>query len=124
MKLADFEILGMKFHEPIGCFPQEKETGVDLSVDFRYSLDISKSAKTDDLNDTLDVNEIYRVIENEVKKPANLLENLIERIVDAIVKNFPQLHSFEVRIKKLNPPFKGQVDSWSITRKETLKRID
>ncbi len=102
----------MEFKAYHGCLEQEKVRGNVFTVDFRGELDLSKAAKSDNLNDTLNYGDIFEVVAYEMSIPSELLENVAGRIVDAIAKQFPQLEAFSVRVSKKKPPVDG-VAQWS-----------
>ena len=76
------ELIGMEFHSFHGCLESEKKEGNTFLVDFCGKTSIRKAAKSDNLEDTPDYSEIYRIIASEMEKPSNLLENVAGRIVD------------------------------------------
>ncbi len=106
------ELTGMEFHAFHGCQAEEKVVGNTFLVDFRGETDLSKPARTDLLADTVDLAAVYSVIRAEMEKPADLLEHVCGRIVDALHRHFPELASFQVTVSKKNPPLDG-VCAWS-----------
>ena len=106
------ELIGMEFHSFHGCLESEKKEGNTFLVDFCGKTSIRKAAKSDNLEDTPDYSEIYRIIASEMEKPSNLLENVAGRIVDAIVRQMPEFWFVEVRAAKKNPPVGGPC-TWS-----------
>jgi dihydroneopterin aldolase len=113
--IGRLELIGMEFHAFHGCLPEEREKGNTFVVDFVGFMDnMKKSAKSDDLNDTVDVNKIYKVIAEEMAKPSNLLENVCGRIVKALEKNF-RFYPFSVTVSKKNPPLDGPCECSRVT---------
>lgn len=106
------ELTGMEFHAFHGCQAEEKAVGNTFLVDFRGEADLSKPARTDLLADTVDLAAVYTVIRTEMEKPADLLEHVCGRIVEALHRQFPELTAFQVTVSKKNPPLDG-VCAWS-----------
>ncbi len=111
---STIEINGMKFHSRIGILPEEKEKGVDLTVDFKGKINVAKAVAKDDIALVPDVREICRMVEEEVMKPCNLLETLADRIVRSIRNSDLAFYAIKVKVSKLCPGLYG-AESWSAT---------
>ena len=74
-----------------------------------------KAARTDDLVDAIDYGAIYEIIRREMAQPANLLEHLADRMMNAITDRFPAIERAELTVTKFNPPLPGRVESTSVT---------
>ena len=112
--ISIIEIKGMKFHSFTGLLPQEKAEGVDLEVDFKGKVPVSKAVQTDDIGFTPDVRDICRIVEEEVGKPCNLLETLADRIATAVGSAMKDFIAIKVRVAKLDPGLSG-ARCWSAT---------
>lgn len=104
----------MKFHAYHGCFDFEKRDGNTFLVSVEMDLDTDISGNTDNLEDTLNYQEVYVVVKREMEIPSNLIEHVGQRILDALINEFPKLKSVKVKLSKLNPPLGGEVESVSI----------
>lgn len=109
------ELLGMRFKAFHGCLPEERENGGEYIVDFRCSINPESAIKTDDLEETLDYSEIYRIIAGQMAIPSNLLEHVAGRMRNAIEDAFPYLKEFEISVSKLNPPVGGSAACARVT---------
>ena len=105
----------MEFFARHGCFESERRDGNWFQVDFAYDYDRRKAARTDDLRDAIDYGVIYDIISREMAKPANLLEHLADRILNAVTDHFPAIERAELTVMKFNPPLPGRVESTSVT---------
>ncbi|WP_203256613.1 dihydroneopterin aldolase [Hyunsoonleella ulvae] len=103
-----------------GCLKEETKIGSDYRVDVKVKADLQKSAKTDNLDDTVDYVFLNKVIKEEMSIPSKLLETVAKRILDKIFKNDALVQKATVCISKLNPPIGGDVES--VTIKMTDKR--
>lgn len=106
------ELEGMEFHANHGCLETERVTGNLFTVDFKGEYNFLLAAKSDDLKEAIDYGMIYKVIAQQIEEPANLLETVAARIVNAIAESFPELNRFEVRVSKFAPPVGGAC-KWS-----------
>lgn len=109
------ELNGLRFHSYHGCFDFERSEGGEYTVDFSATLELERAAQTDDLTDTVDLEEVYHIIEREMEIPSNLIEHVAARIASAVKEEFPQLLSMTVKLTKLAPPLPGPADSSSVT---------
>lgn len=100
----------MSFYGYHGVSPAEKEVGKRFSVDVELSYDTLKAARSDDLRDTINYEEIYRAVgELITRNTFHLTETIAERIADSLFENFSP-HGLRVKVRKNNPPFPGNLD--------------
>ncbi|MDC3181638.1 dihydroneopterin aldolase [Flavobacteriaceae bacterium] len=98
-----------------GCLPQETAIGTDYRVDLWVWGDLTQSKKSDNLSDTVDYVRLHAIVAREMAQPAKLLEHVVERILQAIWTQEPQVLRAKVRVEKLSPPIGGDVAGVSIT---------
>ena len=65
-----------------GCMAEEEKIGSDYVVNLKVKTDLKVSSITDNLEDTVDYVSLNSIIKEEMKKRANLLENVANRIVE------------------------------------------
>ena len=83
---------------------------------------MSKPSKTDNLEDALNYQVAYNIIQEQMDSSSFLLEHIAKRILDAVFAEFgPKLKKANLKISKLNPPVGGRVKCVSISmeRKNT-----
>ncbi len=74
----------------IGIFDLVREIKQTISINLEMEFDISKAAKSDDINDSLDYKKVSkRIISLCEKADSYLVENLIEKIAQVVLKEFP-----------------------------------
>ena len=78
----------MRFFALHGIGEQEHKVGNDYVVNVRAEYDISKSALSDDLNDTLNYVEMYNVVKQVVGETQELLERVTYKIGERILERF------------------------------------
>ena len=106
------ELEEMRFWAHHGCLESERKKGNLFIVDFKGEMDMSRAVESDDLEDTVNYADIYKVIQKEMEKPSELLEHVAGRIVKAVAERFPEFVRFSVRVSKRRPPVGGAVQ-WS-----------
>lgn len=114
-ELGTVELLGMEFHAYHGCLESEREKGNTFIVDFYAEIDVDASGESDALADTLDYGKVYKIIAGVMQNPSCLLENVVKRILDALVANAEieeKVFFMKVSVSKKNPPV-GGVCAWS-----------
>ncbi len=104
----------MEFYAYHGHFPEEQIIGGRYSVDLTIETDLSRPAATDDLADTVDYCRVYELVNQEMQKPAKIIEHVAGRIIENLKCSFKQIQKVTVRISKLNPPVRGQMTRFSV----------
>ncbi len=94
----------VRFHAFHGVMPQERRVGADFLVTLRIGYNITTAMRTDEVRDTLNYAEVYRVVKEEMDTPSALLEHVAGRIANAIVRQFPAVSSIDLKLTKKNPP--------------------
>lgn len=97
-----------------GVFPQETLVGNNFIVNLKITADLSKAIESDDLNDTISYATVYEIVEQEMAISSKLLEHVAGRIIKSLKKHFSQIDEIKLKISKINPPVKGQVEQASI----------
>lgn len=92
-----------------GCLVEEGKIGSDYRVDLSVKADLSKSAMSDDLADTVDYVHLNKIVKQEMAIRSKLLEEVAKRILDRILAEIPIVKKAEVAVSKLNPPIGGNV---------------
>lgn len=109
------EIEGMEFFARHGHYSEEQIIGNYFTVDLKIETDCSAAANSDNLEDALNYQTAYKLVKREMQIPSNLLENIAERIIDAVYSNFKIIYKATVKVSKLNPPMGGKIQKVSVT---------
>ena len=113
--MGKIELCGMRFYARHGCFHEEQVIGNHFTVDFEAWTDIRKAAVSDDLEDTLNYQRIYDIVDEEMAVPSHLLEHVAGRILRRFHAEFPLVGRARVSISKLCPPLGGEVGASRVT---------
>ncbi len=108
--MSTISLEGMEFFAYHGCFKEEQVIGTKFRIDIFIKSDTSKAEISDNLNDTVNYQSVYKVINEEMKTRSKLLENVGRRILNRIRKEFPSIEYLRIKIRKLNPPLGGKID--------------
>lgn len=105
-----------------GCLTEETKIGSNYRVDLNVKANLQTSAKTDNLEQTVDYVFLNKIIKEEMAKPSKLLETVARRILDRIFREEALVKKATVSISKLNPPIGGDVEAVIIKMTDTLKK--
>lgn len=109
----------MAFFAYHGCFEEERKVGNDFLVDLEIKTNTEKPECSDNIQDALNYQEVYWVVEKEMAEPNNLLERVAKRIMSALFAKYPsQILHLKVTVKKMNPPLGGKLEYVSVTLEE------
>ena len=113
MRITGIEALG--YH---GLFEVERKNGQPFIVDVELKLDLSKAGKSDNLNDSIDYNDVAILINNEiVGPPVTLIEALAENISTKILKAYPTVEKVKTTVHKPRAPISVAFGDVSVTIK-------
>jgi dihydroneopterin aldolase len=113
MRIAGIEGLG--YH---GLFEVERQNGQPFIVDVELNLDLEKAGKSDDLNDSIDYNDVAVLIHNEiVGPPVTLIEALAENISRKILAAYPSVDKIKTTVHKPRAPISVAFGDVSVTIK-------
>jgi len=107
--MGTIKIKNIRVYAYHGCLVEEGKIGSDYRVDLNVKADLSKSAITDNLSDTVDYVHLNKIVKQEMAIRSKLLEEVAKRILDRILIEIPLVKEVEVAVSKLNPPIGGNV---------------
>lgn len=117
--VGSIKIKNIKVFSYHGCLDEEGKIGSDYRVDLKVKGDLSLSAKTDALHDTIDYVHLNRVVREEMAIRSKLLETVAERILNRILTELPVVQKVTVAVSKINPPMGGNVEMVTVKRSKT-----
>ena len=101
----------MQFYGFHGVSESEKHLGGRFEVDVEMHLSLKDSCESDDLNDTINYEVIYKTVDSCIRKDKFYL---IEALANSIAKDILNEHhvdSLMVRVRKPHAPVKGVLDT-------------
>ena len=109
---------GIKLYAYHGCMKEESVIGGNYIVDICMEANMSKPAKTDNLNDAIDYVTVYEIVKKEMAVRSKLIEHVAKRIINKLKKQFPKTDTITIKLTKLNPPIEGDVEKVSVVISE------
>ncbi len=119
--MGKIQINNIKVFTNHGCLDEEAKIGSEYRVNIEIKADLSKSAKTDKLSDTVDYVHLNKIANEEMAVRSKLLEQVAKRIIDRIFTEIPSVKKATVHIAKINPPIGGNVQEVVVVLKEKRK---
>jgi len=92
-----------------GCLEEEAKIGSDYRVDLEVEADLTKSAISDDLVDTVDYVHLNAIVKQEMAIRSKLLEHVARRIIERVLVELPTVNKVKLSVSKINPPIGGDV---------------
>jgi len=97
-----------------GCMEEEGVIGTDFSVTVEVKADLSVSAKSDNLSDTIDYVTISRIVQEEMSTRSKLIEHVAQRILNRLMREFASVEKSKVVVVKHKAPIQGDVQRVSV----------
>lgn len=104
------KVNNIKLYAFHGCLDEEAKIGSEYRVDVEVKADLKKSAKTDELSDTVDYVHLNLIVKEEMAIRSNLLEEVTQRILNRIFREIKMIRKATVSVAKINPPIGGNVE--------------
>ena len=104
------KVNNIKLYAFHGCLDEEAKIGSEYRVDITVKADLKKSAKTDELADTVDYVHLNHIVKEEMAIRSKLLEEVAQRILDRTFRELSMVKKAEVSVAKINPPIGGNVE--------------
>ncbi|NJM94911.1 MAG: dihydroneopterin aldolase [Cytophagales bacterium] len=107
-----------------GFYKEEQKIGNKYAVDIQVEINPQEERQMDDkLKDTVNYEELYKIVKAEMKTPAKLLETIAFRIIKAVMEDFASVNVVEVRVSKFNPPIGGVCARASVCVRRTREQV-
>jgi dihydroneopterin aldolase len=103
------QVNNIKLYAFHGCLDEEEKIGSEYLVDVEVQADLKKSAKTDELADTVDYVHLNYIVKEEMAIRSKLLEEVAQRILNRFFKELKKIKRAKVSVSKINPPIGGNV---------------
>ena len=100
------QLRNLLFNAFHGIHPEEKILGNEYIVDATLEFD-EKGEVIEHIDETVNYAQVYDIIKNKMHIPTPLLETVVMETGNEIRKNFPEVKSISISVKKMNPPIEG-----------------
>jgi len=119
--LGIVKVKNIRIYAYHGCLVEEGKIGSEYRVDVSVKANLTPSADSDDLMDTVDYVYINKIVKEEMAIRAKLLENVAKRIIQRIFNEIKLADKVKVSVSKINPPIGGNVALVSVVLKKSRK---
>lgn len=99
---------GLDFFAYHGFYDEERKKGNDFRCDVSVELK-SFDSLDDNIYDTVNYEDIYKIIDTEMKNTRKLIETVAYHIIKKI-QELDNVTAAKVKIYKLKPPIDGKVE--------------
>ncbi|MBE0638072.1 MAG: dihydroneopterin aldolase [Bacteroidales bacterium] len=113
--MAQIALENMEFFAYHGCFSEEQIIGTRFIVDLWIETDTTEAENLDKLSKTINYQEVFLVVKEQMAVKSKLLEHVGRRILNALRNSFPEIVSAKIKVSKMNPPLGGKIGSVSLT---------
>ncbi len=104
----------MEFFAYHGCFKEEQIIGNQFVVNLEIETPTHTAELSDKLTDTINYQEVYNTIGEQMAVKSHLLEHVGRRILDAVKARFDGVETIKVKISKMHPPMGGKMECVSL----------
>ena len=103
-------LTNMIFYAHHGYYQAERELGQKFEVDLELECNLSRAIQTDNLEDTVNFEQIYHHVNSVFNSyKFTLLETVADKILQDILNNFP-VKAARIRVRKPQVPLHGFLD--------------
>jgi len=106
---------GAEFFAYHGFYVEEQILGARFIVDAEVTFQPAADLKQDNISETVNYEEIYRVVSTQMKHTRKLIETVAQSIGEELKMKYPFVDSVKVTLSKMHPPLAGKVDRSSVT---------
>lgn len=104
----------VRFFSPIGFYEEEQVVGNEFFVNLEVVFPFENS-DAEDLANTINYEELYKILVEVMTPKRKLLESALEDILDLLLKKYSFVDTATVAIRKVNPPFGGDLANSEVT---------
>ena len=120
--MGQIALEGMEFFAFHGYYDEEQKIGNKYGVDLYISTDLLAAGESDKLQQTVNYEVLYRLVAEEMRAPARLLEHVAHRVLDRIMAELPHVRKVRISVSKFNPPLGGICHRARVTLARRRKR--
>ncbi len=108
MLLDKIIVKGLRVFAYHGVNPEETDFGQNFELDITAGVNIDAACLTDNIEETVSYAAIIKTVKKAMtQKNCKLLEHAAQRVADALFKEFSQIETLTVTLKKPEAPMKA-----------------
>ncbi len=116
--LGEYDVIrlqDMVFQAKHGCSIAEREVGATFTVNIELFTQLRHASITDQLEDTIDVADVYKITQKIILGPVkNLVESIAGSVAEALLNEYPQIEAVRIRVHKDRTPLGGPSGGYEI----------
>ena len=116
--MGKISLEGLLFKAYHGYYDEERQKGNRFEVNISVKTDFIEASHHDDLDGTVDYEQLYAIVKDEMDKPSKLLEHVVNRIITRVLDEIVAVKQVKVSLSKYDPPIGGQCRAATITVKK------
>lgn len=109
------EIVKLRLHCHHGVASQERLVGNIFEVTVALDYDMENAAVSDDVASALDYSRVVTTVSEVMAIPSALLENVVLRLKERIMSDYPEVTGGYVKVAKVTPPIPGKMESVALS---------
>ena len=113
--MGQIALEGLEFFAFHGYYDEEQKIGNKYGIDLYVTTDLLAAGATDRLTQTVNYEILYRLVTEEMKQPARLLEHVGHRVLDRVMAELPSVRKARISVSKFTPPVGGICDRARVT---------
>lgn len=98
--MGKIKLQGLEIYGNHGYYKDEKQLTQKFQVNISFELNIEKAAAGDDLEETVNYEEVVNLCQKVMDEPTNLIETLAVNTAKAIKSSFPFLRNIHIELAK------------------------
>ncbi|HEY9534054.1 MAG TPA: dihydroneopterin aldolase [Mucilaginibacter sp.] len=106
---------GVEFFAYHGFYPEEQKLGSHFVVDIEVEFTPAGDMADDDLDNTVNYEQLYEIACEEMKLTKKLIETVAQGIIAKIVQQYSFVDAVRLTINKLNPLVGAKTGASSVT---------
>ncbi len=114
------ELNGLRFFAGHGLYAEETKVANEFEVNLQLQYESNQKVITD-IEDTIDYETVYSIIQEEMTIQQELLETCAMQICDLIYQEFRQIEIIKISIRKLTPPLTNFIGSVGVSYTKLYK---
>ena len=107
--MAQISLEGMAFYAHHGYYTHERKRGNNYILDVRINYDMERAADTDELEHSVNYEEVYKICKEEMDDPRHLIEAVAKRLAHRVKKEIANVDRVRIKLEKLKPELGGAV---------------
>lgn len=113
--ITRIELTGLKFFAYHGLYDEERKNGSWFKVDISFDCDASDAIKNDSIEGTVNYEEVYKIVKEEMEISSKLIEHVAGRIHNRLLNKVKGISKLVTKLYKLEAPIGGPLDHVSVT---------